>query len=37
MGGQLAELPGRAENMRNVNCSCCGSVVEGGSISSVTW
>ena len=25
-----ADLPGRAENLRNVNCSCCGSVVLGG-------
>ena len=29
-GGQLAVLPGRAENLRNVNCSCHGSVIEGG-------
>ena len=25
-----ADLPGRAENLRNVNCSCRGSVVLGG-------
>ena len=32
-----AVSPGRAENLRNVNCSCHGSVVVGGggSISSV--
>ena len=29
-GGQSAELPGRAENLRNVNCSCRGSVASGG-------
>ena len=29
-GGQSAVLPGKAENLRNVNCSCHGSVVPGG-------
>ena len=29
-GGQSAVLPGKAENLRNVNCSCHGSVIMGG-------
>ena len=28
-GGQLAVLPGKAENLRNVNCSCHGSDTGG--------
>ena len=36
-GGQSAELPGRAENLRNVTCSCCGSVLVGGYIIRFTW
>ena len=32
-----ADLPGRAENLRNVNCSCCGSVVLGGHIIRFIW
>ena len=29
-GGQLAVIPGKAENLRNVSCSCRGSVIRGG-------
>ena len=29
-GGQSAVLPGWSWNLRNVNCSCCGSVLLGG-------
>ena len=32
MGGQLAVLPGKAENLRNVNCSCHGSDTRGGGV-----
>ena len=32
-GGQSAVLPGWSWNLRNVNCSCCGSVLLGGGIS----
>ena len=32
-----ADLPGRAENLRNVNCSCHGSVVLGGYIIRFIW
>ena len=31
------DLPGRAENLRNVNCSCHGSVVLGGYIIRFIW
>ena len=30
MGGQSAVLPGKAENLRNVNCSCHGTVITRG-------
>ena len=37
-GGQSAVIPGKAENVRNVNGSFHGCVIwGGGSISSDTW
>ena len=38
-GGQSAVIPGKAENVRNVNGSSHGCVIRGGggSISSDTW
>ena len=35
-GGQSAVLPGKAEYLRNVNCSCLGSVIMGGYVISFT-
>ena len=31
-GGQLAVLPGKAENLKYVICSCHGSVIRGGQL-----
>ena len=31
-GGQSAVIPGKAENLKNVSCSCCGSVILGGGV-----